>query len=87
MGVVLIKWAWPKILVLQPHHSRSAPAVLSVNPHADHTASYVRERDYRDRALDEQDLKWLFPKIKNKVGIYRDFATLPQDQRLVSLQL
>ena len=49
------------------------------------SASYVRERDYRDRALDEQDLKWLFPKTMNKVGIYRDFATLPQDQRLVSL--
>ena len=38
--------------------------------------------DYRDHGLDEQDLKWLFLKAKY---IYRDFATLPQDQRLVSL--
>lgn len=45
---------------------------------------YHREKDCRDRDLDEQDLKWKFEKLSGKNGVYRDFATLPSDQTLVS---
>ena len=47
--------------------------------------AYERKKDLRDRAQDEEDLKWRFSKEKGKKGVYRDFKTLPSSHKLVSV--